>query len=142
MSVERWVPVPGHPRYEVSDAGRVRNAVTGRVLQQQPGGKGGEYRKVHLGRSAQRLVHRLVCEAFHGPPPNPTDHADHGNFITTDNRPSNLRWLSATLNSGRQVRWGAHGWERLSDEDRPVDAIELTDEQRAQLDDRIAAAGW
>lgn len=138
---EVWKPVPRHPRYEVSSHGRVRNAATKHVLRPQRHTKG--YVKVHLGRHVQQLVHRLVCEAFHGPPPLPTDHADHLDFDPTNNTPSNLRWLSASLNSGRQVRWGPRGWERVCDEEQPDDWQALSDDEREQIDRELGAvSGW
>lgn len=37
-------------------------------------------------------VHRLVCEAFHGPAPEGKNIVLHLNEQATDNRPCNLRW--------------------------------------------------
>lgn len=37
-------------------------------------------------------IHRLVCEAFHGPPPFPNAVVIHFNENALDNRPENLRW--------------------------------------------------
>ena len=42
-------------------------------------------------------LHRLVCEAFHGPPPVEND-AHHINEVKTDNRPENLEWRSRSSN--------------------------------------------
>lgn len=42
-------------------------------------------------------MHRLVCEAFHGPPPEKAD-AHHINEVKTDNRPENLEWRSRSSN--------------------------------------------
>ena len=80
---EVWKPVPGWPGYEVSSLGRVRSAARvvecedgrrrryqGRVLRTQTHQDG--YPQVTLsvgGAASTRGVHRLVAEAFHGPPP-------------------------------------------------------------------------
>jgi hypothetical protein len=37
-------------------------------------------------------VHRLVCEAFHGPPPFPKAVVIHLDEDATNNRPENLKW--------------------------------------------------
>lgn len=137
---ERWLPVVGHDHYEVSNHGRVRNAATGRVLRPQLMGKG--YLKVHLGRSVQVGVHRLVCEAFVGPPPMPTYHADHGDFDPTNNHACNLRWLSPTENMGRQVRYGAEGWQRVGDEPAPDGWHEPSEAEARELAENLSAAGW
>lgn len=42
-------------------------------------------------------LHRLVCEAFHGPPPANFD-AHHINEVKSDNRPENLEWRSRSEN--------------------------------------------
>jgi hypothetical protein len=83
------------------------------------------------------MVHRMVCEAFHGPPPLSSDHADHIVVPSPDNHASNLRWLPAAVNMGRAIRRTPYGWESVSDEPPPVDYVPsgVTDEQ-------LAAAGW
>jgi hypothetical protein len=37
-------------------------------------------------------IHRLICEAFHGPAPDKKSVVLHLNENATDNRPENLRW--------------------------------------------------
>ncbi len=41
-----------------------------------------------------RKVHRLVCEAFHGQPPEGKNCALHNDGVKTNNHPTNLRWGS------------------------------------------------
>lgn len=48
-------------------------------------------------------VHRLVCGAYHGPAPTPLHQADHIDRDRSNNRPTNLRWLSPTENLARRV---------------------------------------
>lgn len=139
---ERWRTVAGFERYEVSSLGRVRNSRTGRLLALMPQ-HGNGYLKVHLGRAGQnRLVSRLVCEAFHGPPPTPTAHADHVNFDRKDNSARNLRWLPAAINLGRQLKRINGGWVCVADEEPPADHEPLTDDERVALDLAAKAVGW
>jgi hypothetical protein len=103
VAEEQWRPVPGWPRYEVSDAGRVRTwkvqgppytkrAAEPRALAVHAVGSG--YLSAPLsqpGSTRRRYVHRLVLEAFVGPCP-PGMEACHNNGLKTDNRLENLRW--------------------------------------------------
>lgn len=67
---DEWRGVPGFERhYVVSSGGKIRNCLTGKVLFGEIDRDG--YRRVNLsrdGKTVKRRVHRLVCEAFHGPP--------------------------------------------------------------------------
>ena len=44
-------------------------------------------------------VHRIVCTAFHGEPPDPKYVVDHIDTNCRNNRPENLRWLSRLENA-------------------------------------------
>ena len=44
-------------------------------------------------------VHRLVCRAFHGMPPEDKPFVDHINRNPGDNRPGNLHWVSRKENN-------------------------------------------
>lgn len=62
---------------------------------------GDGYRRVmYLGKS--HSVHRIICGAFNGLPPEGKPCVDHINRIRDDNRPSNLHWVSAKENSDNQ----------------------------------------
>lgn len=75
-STERWLPIPGYPKYEVSDLGRVRSWHPWRG-QEVPrhlhlSDWGGGYVGVALyvnGRSSTKRLHNLVMLAFRGPRP-------------------------------------------------------------------------
>jgi len=113
---EQWLPVVGHPGYEVSDYGRVRsldrithcsNGVDrqcrGQILKPMiPAG----YARVRLGRK-WRSVHHLVLEAFIGPCPSGYQ-CCHDNGDSTDNRLFNLRWDTVSANQFDRVRHGTH----------------------------------
>lgn len=59
-----------------------------------------------------RKVARLVCEAFHGPPPTPSHHAAHRDGNRQNNRPENLRWLTGSENEADKI---AHGTALLGE---------------------------
>lgn len=111
---ERWRPVPGFPRYEASDAGRVRSATRAwragepRVLRARVGSAG--YERVVLyrgGRPSPATVHRLVLESFVGPCPNGME-ACHRNGNRRDNRLANLRWDTHAANCQDSIRLDTH----------------------------------
>lgn len=118
---EQWVKIEDFPNYAVSDHGRVRRIVPdrGRPCGIIAGGvdKDG-YRHVGLRRDGVRYcrrVHRLVCTAFHGPPPSPHHLAAHNDGSRVNNRPDNLRWATTKENHadreahGRTARGERHG---------------------------------
>lgn len=112
MMTEQWLPVPGFEElYEVSDLGRVRSLCPRRgdgIMRGYVDRYG--YRTVLLTRerTAKRYkVHRLVCHAFNGPPPEGL-FCGHNNGDPSDNRATNLRWLTRSENSKDMVRHGRH----------------------------------
>lgn len=130
---EGWRPVEGWP-YEVSSLGRVRN-LSGRMLAQVPHNHG--YMQVWLadkGRRMKEYVHRIVARAWWGEPPTPDCHADHINGVRSDNRMSNVRWLSPEENRALRkfAKGEGHTNTKLSDElvrmlraDRSVNNAEM-----------------
>ncbi len=105
MQGEVWRTIPSLPEYEASDWGRVRRKPhlkprkggglrraggkpTKGVLRPATGGP--RYSIMYKGRNYK--VARLVCEAFHGPPPPGKPNCLHRNETATDNRPANLKW--------------------------------------------------
>ncbi len=107
-----WCAVVGHPFYEVSDDGQVRSVarevLTGsrwggrrpkrwqsRVLRSWAAGAG--YQVVSLGAARRRYVHHLVAEAF-CLRPSPQHEVNHRNGDKTDNRASNLEWVTRREN--------------------------------------------
>jgi hypothetical protein len=115
--MEIWKDIAGwEGLYQVSDHGRVkalpRSFVTknrwGEMVKHLPERvsrlnltKGNHYLAVTLtrkGRVERRLVHRAVCEAFHGPCPSQYHHCAHGDGDPTNNNASNLRWATVKEN--------------------------------------------
>ena len=105
---EVWKVIPDHPNYEASDCGRIRRATPGR------GTRAGRVPKLKFDRvgyayftpsaggvAGRHLrVHIAVAAAFHGPRP-PGMSIDHVNGVRTDNRPSNLQYVTHAANMKR-----------------------------------------
>ena len=101
MHDEVWKDVSGYEgKYQVSDRGRVRNALTGTVLSPSRPRKSLRYLSLPLGpRSNIKtfLVHRLVAVAFLGEPDGRRQ-VNHKNGDVTDNRACNLEWCTPREN--------------------------------------------
>lgn len=122
MPNEEWRPVTGYEGlYEVSNLGRVKscekivmsrhgtprkNPQPERLMKLQRKVDG--YFGVALakeGKKKNRKVHRLVCEAFHGPCPKGMECA-HSDGNRQNNRADNLSWKFPVDNMADQVRHG------------------------------------
>lgn len=97
--MELWIDAAGFPSYEVSTWGNVRNRKTGKVLKQYLDRYG--YLRLSLGSVDNVSAHRLICESFYGPAPEPNSQVDHINGNRQDNRVLNLQWCSPSEN----IRW-------------------------------------
>lgn len=101
MTSEEWRLITGYP-YEVSDQGRVRRC-GGRPLKLKA--KKERYLFVCFSVAGVHTYHhvsRLVCAAFHGPPPAPEFHAEHEDENRQNNWSTNLRWMSPEENRARR----------------------------------------
>jgi len=110
--MEHWKPVPGYESlYSVSNLGRVRidikrhNIRKGSMLSQSPQ-KGG-YLYVSLRRDSElrpkrHHVARLVLTAFVSDP-KANEQANHNNGNVTDNRLSNLEWMTPAKNTEHSI---------------------------------------
>lgn len=120
LTVETWTDCPGFPGYSISSQGRVLSRRTGRIKaaylaegSRRPGSirQRCQYWKIDLyasGKQYKRRVCRLVCEAFHGPPPSPKHIALHGPAGSLVDRAENLRWGTYLENNLDTIRDGNH----------------------------------
>lgn len=123
--IEEWVPLEGAgiygEYYQVSNLGRVRSLdrrvrvkgednfrlVRGQLIKSRVNSRG--YLQVTLSRhrvAKTFLVHRLVCWAFHGPPPLGKNLTLHGDGDPTNNSSLNLRWGDSRDNAADSERHG------------------------------------
>ena len=111
---ERWLPIPGASRYELSTEGRVWSRRSGQHIAIAAQNKG--YLVVKYtddeGRRVTRALGPLVLETFVGPRPldrrgRPME-CCHGPGGKTDNRLANLRWDTEAAN--RRDRYGERRW--------------------------------
>ena len=124
---EEWRGVVGYEdRYEVSSLGRVRSMPTtlpdgrnwqGKIRKLTLCGEPVRYLRLTLHKDGSRklgLVHRLVCEAFHGPSPEGKPWALHRDGNNLNNRADNLYWGSPLENAKDRDRHGRTSNGRLS----------------------------
>lgn len=100
---EAWRDIPGTGgMYQASDSGRIRSHKTGHyhVMKAKHNRMTGyDYVILHLSSGpVTRSIHRLVASAFLENP-GCLPEVNHINEDKTDNRPSNLEWVSSRANN-------------------------------------------
>lgn len=112
---EQWRKVEGFGgRYEVSHIGNVRSTklVKGGVRTLKTWLNGRKYVRVDLvldSKTFSLYVHELVAEAFLGARPVGLQ-VNHKNLDKTDNRASNLEWVTPQENVRHAVARGHDSW--------------------------------
>jgi hypothetical protein len=125
--------VPSWPRLQATPEGKIVGP-SGRSLSDFPDKDG--YRRINTyekGKWTQLSVHRLVCEAFHGPCPDDKTLVAHGNGDHSDNRPDNLRWATFVENEADKAN---HGTSLQGDRHHQA---KLTEAQVLEIRNRRAA---
>jgi hypothetical protein len=130
-------PIPGFEgRYTISSNGLILNR-RGYVVFSHTDRDG--YEQVRLygsqGRSSSR-VHRLVCEAFHGPCPDGQECA-HLNSDKQDNRAENLAWVTRSENQQHNIARGVRRHSASPGEGHH--AAKLTEDRVTQIRAAVAA---
>jgi HNH endonuclease len=129
LALAEGATIAGFTGYKVDTSGRVWSTTgwrgSGRREMTPCPGPGG-YLRVHLvapdGRRVNRMVHRLVAQAFLGPQPEGTQ-TRHLNGNKVDNRAANLAWGTAKENAADRERHGttargtSNGQARLTSAD-------------------------
>jgi len=134
---EEWLPVEGATGFLVSSLGRVLqiedagHGWMGRFVQGVTTAAGYIQASVpRKGRPSTILLHRLVCQTFHGEPPEGKPCVAHYDGNKTNNSASNLRWVSFQENAEDAKRLRSHfGMRRLM----PIEALLMR---------RAIAGGW
>lgn len=130
-----WKPIPGYPRYEVSDTGKVFDTHTQELVKPKPNNCG--YLRVRV-NNTRVYVHRLVALAFI---PNPLNKpcVNHIDGIKTNNHASNLEWVTYSENTNHAYKNGLEKkmfgkdhpqYNRLGDDSK---VSKLTNEQRLMI---------
>lgn len=125
--MEIWKTIERYPGYQVSSEGRIKSlkGKTERILTASPR-QTADYLQVCLtvdGRTTTKLVHQLVCTAFHGERPKGMV-TRHLNGDSLDNRAVNLKWGTPQENAQDRKAQGGYGRKRsrLTD-DEIIDAV-------------------
>ena len=104
---ERWLDIQGFEGlYRVSSEGRVYSVRRRLVMAPRPAGSG--YHIVALWRDRRahhQYIHRLVCAAFHGDPPDGHE-VRHLDGTRTNNNEVNLAWGTRAENHHDKKRHG------------------------------------
>lgn len=103
---EIFKPIKDHPRYSVSNQGRVWSNITKKILKPWVMVSGGYY-MVTLSRRKKLRVHRLVLEAFTGPCPVGQE-VCHNDGNPVNNRLENLRYDTRENNQADRLDHGTH----------------------------------
>lgn len=108
---QNWRPIPHTDKYLVSNDGRIWSVESGKELKTKVAKTG--YVNINLNYGVgTRFVHHLVAEAWIGPKPTPSHVIDHKDEDRTNNKASNLEWVTRRENTQRAGRSGTLGKRR------------------------------
>ena len=96
--MEIWLPIKNFPKYDISSEGKVRNAITGRIL--KPGRNQKGYLTIVLyknGTPHTKKIHRLVADTFYDGNFDKLE-VNHIDGNKTNNFIGNLEWCTGSEN--------------------------------------------
>lgn len=139
LAGDAWYPITGASRYLISTQGRIVSFVKRKPHELKPVPRS-QYVGVSLirddGTKTNRVVHRMVLEAFAEPPEAGADVTRHLNGRPHDNRLGNLAWGTTKENSADKV---AHGTAQVGEKNGYA---RLTDTQVVEMRALYAGGGW
>ena len=92
--MKSFYEIPGHPRYEISEDGTIRNRQNGKIKRQYIGSTGYYMVSFSYGnKSNPHRVHRLLALCFI-PNPSKLPHINHIDGNKTNNDLENLQWVT------------------------------------------------
>jgi hypothetical protein len=103
-SIEEWRDIPTYDSYQASSLGNILRKSDGLILKQYIQKSGYSYVWLNRGYGNHSVpVHRLVAYAFLGMEGYKKGlFVDHINTIRSDNRVSNLRWVTPLQNANNE----------------------------------------
>ena len=124
--------IENYPRYFIAADGRMFRELNPTLKE-----NGYMYAKLVNAPYTQKhfFVHRLVAEAWIGPPPDPSFDVDHGDGVRHHNHVDNLEWCTRTENLARARRRGG-GHHRAGEKNHHA---KLTEDQVLEIRKRVAA---
>lgn len=139
LSAPGWRSIVGQPGYRVHKSGAVWSDRSQRLLKGSSSGRG--YRYIQFPNGSQICIHRLVCEAFHGPRPTGCE-VRHLDGDKHNNAASNLAWGTSQENQDDKKRHGttARG-ESNTQAKLTVEAVAQMRRRRAETGETYKALG-
>ncbi|WP_316228337.1 MULTISPECIES: HNH endonuclease [unclassified Bradyrhizobium] len=128
-------PIPSCPHYFACQNGHIWR--DGAQLSERSNGKG--YLQVTVsieGRTFDRYVHRLVCEAYHGPCP-PGLQCRHGDGKRNNNIPSNVSWATKAVNEADKIAHGTLNAGERNGQAQLTEAIVIEARRRVAAGEQI-----
>lgn len=142
--VEEWRPIPEYEGlYAITRCGKVKRlqgyqAKTERILKPRLSGGLSHYVIYTLskdGKPKTQGLHRLLLQAFIGPPPTPEHECNHIDGNPLNNSLDNLEWVTASENIQHMLRLGLRCEKRGAEHY----AAKMTQEQAFEIKQRYAA---
>ncbi|TMN18499.1 NUMOD4 domain-containing protein [Pseudoxanthomonas sp. X-1] len=114
-AVEEWRDIPGwEGLYRVSSAGRIFSIRKQQIIKSHLQSTGRQFVSLYrAGKGKNMGVHRIVCEAFHGPPQGKQE-CNHIDGDPLNNTPGNLEWCSRSYNQLHAIYLLGHLRKRVA----------------------------